>query len=133
MKRGFTLIELLIVMAILGILAVLGIGNFRTAHIKAEDAQRKSNLAAVARSLEAYANDHQSYPTTNLSWGAAFTDGTTIYMTKLPDDYYYYSSNGTSYTLYTYLGNTEDPQIVTTGATCGTLPCNYQLKSSNQP
>lgn len=134
MRRGFTLIELLIVMAILGILSAIGIGNFRTARIKATDAERKANLVAVAKSLEAYNNDHGSYPTTNLSWGTPFTDGTSTYMSLLPDDYYYYTSDGISYTLYTYLGNTQDPQIVDgLTTTCGSATCNYQLKSSNQP
>src|SRR6187551_316600 len=89
MKRGFTLIELLIVIAILGILSVIGINNFITARIKALDAERKSDLQTISKSLEAYINDHSLYPsTTELpAWGQPFTDTKgTIYTAKLPAD-----------------------------------------------
>ncbi len=150
--QGFTLIELLIVMAILGILSALGIGNFSSAQIKARDVARKSDLATIAKSLEAYANDHRSYPSSDTSnliicqpssgdtciWGSAFTDGTTLYMAKLPEDpngEYQYISTGDTYTLYAHLENANDPKIVTITPSidCGSVsqPCNYKLSSSN--
>jgi prepilin-type N-terminal cleavage/methylation domain-containing protein len=61
-QLGFTLVELLVVMAILGILTVITLGNFRTSQIKARDAQRKSDLRQIANALEAYYNDHSGYP-----------------------------------------------------------------------
>lgn len=139
LKSGFTLIELLVVIAILSILSTLGVANFRTARIKALDAQRKADLQTIAKSLEAYVNDHRSYPTTDLPWGAALSSGTTVYATQIPTDpaghaYAYVSSGGTSYTLYARLDNPNDPALVVTSVTCGgTNLCNYQLKSSNQP
>ena len=48
-KLGFALIELLIAMAILAILSTIGFGNFQTARVKARDAKRKTDLAAVAK------------------------------------------------------------------------------------
>lgn len=149
-KRGFTLIELLIAMAILAILSTIGFGNFQTARIKARDAKRKTDLAAVAKALEAYVNDHRTYPLADsngliigcgavaaaCSWGTSFTDGTSTYMAKLPEDVggysYRYSSNGTTYTLYAYLENTEDASVTANpGITCGTKDCNYKITSSN--
>ncbi len=58
-KRGFTLIELLVVVAILGILASVGMGQFFTAQKRGRDTQRKESLASIARALEMYYNDHK--------------------------------------------------------------------------
>ena len=125
-------------MAILGILSVIGFGSFQSARIKAQDAKTKSDLAQVAKSLEAYQNDHRTYPTTDLPWGAPFTDNTTVYFAKLPEaptGDYYYVSNGTSYTLYGRLLNSEDPaaKVLEPPVSCGTVLCNYKITSSNLP
>jgi type II secretion system protein G len=151
--RGFTLVELLIVMAILGILMALGVSSFQSARIKARDAKRKSDIATIAKSLEAYANDYNAYPksdtngkilcqgTTACDWNTTFKDSKgTIYAATLPIDSlsgvgrsYRYESNGTTYTLYAALENTNDSSIETlTGISCGTgITCNYRAKSSN--
>lgn len=152
MRKGFTLIELLIVIAILAILSTLGIGNFQSARIKARDLSKKSDLQTIAKSLEAYVNDHRSYPQsdgltgqiicqsdptpTNCSWGASFTDDKgTIYAATLPEPpsgTYWYQSSGTSYTLSTQLENDRDSAIIES-FNCGQATCNYQVKSSNLP
>lgn len=147
MRKGFTLIELLISMAILGILATIGFGNFKSARLKAADAKKKSDLTTIAKSLEAYVNDHRSYPTSSngkivcvspntiCDWGDPFTDGTTTYAAKLPEGStaYVYQSNGTSYTLYTRLENEQDPAIISIepAVTCAGADCNYKITSSN--
>lgn len=149
--QGFTLIELLIVIAITAILSTLGVGNFISSRIKAIDLARKSDLQTVAKSLEAYVNDHRSYPLSDASfriicktdgsvcdWGSVFSDTAgTVYAAKLPADprghSYHYSSSGTAYTLYARLDNSADPSIASyPGIMCGTLECNYKLNSSNQ-
>lgn len=147
MKKGFTLIELLISMAILGILATIGFGNFQSTRIKAADAKKKSDLTTIAKSLEAYVNDHRSYPSSSngkivcispntiCDWGSAFTDGNSIYAAKLPipTTEYVYESSGNSYSLYTRLENDQDPSIITIIPTvaCGQADCNYKISSSN--
>lgn len=147
MRKGFTLIELLISMAILGILATIGFGNFKSARLKAADAKKKSDLTTIAKSLEAYVNDHRSYPTSSngkivcespntiCDWGDPFTDGTTTYAAKLPEGStaYVYQSDGTSYTLYTRLENEQDPAIISIepAVTCAGADCNYKITSSN--
>lgn len=146
-KPGFTLIELLISMAILGILATIGFGNFQSARLKAADAKKKSDLTTIAKSLEAYVNDYRSYPVSSngkivcdppntiCDWGEPFSDGTTIYAATLPvsTTAYVYESNGTSYTLYTRLENENDPAITTfdPAVSCGNASCNYKITSSN--
>lgn len=147
MKRGFTLIELLISMAILGILATLGFGNFKNAKLKAADAKKKSDLTTIAKSLEAYVNDHRSYPissngrivcitpNTTCDWGEPFSDGSTTYAATLPEPTteYIYNSDGTSYTIYTRLENDQDPSVtvITPTVLCGNAECNYKITSSN--
>ncbi|MFH2085837.1 MAG: type II secretion system protein [bacterium] len=150
--RGFTLIELLIVMTILGILSTIGIGNFQTARIKARDLTRKSDLSTIAKSLEAYVNDHHGYPLSDsaykiqckddgsiCNWDTPFTDTTgTVYVSKLPSDpsgftYVYFSNDGTNYTLYAHLENSQDPSLTTftPEVMCGSDLCNYKINSSN--
>ncbi len=141
---GFTLIELLISIAILGILSTIGFGNFQSARLKAADAKKKSDLTTIAKSLEAYVNDHRRYPSSTSNgqisctpacpWGSAFTDGTTVYAAKLPEPTtaYIYQSSGTSYTLYTRLENSHDPAAADIpGSDCGGVVCNYKITSSN--
>ncbi|MEI8232802.1 MAG: type II secretion system protein [bacterium] len=157
MRKGFTLIELLIVMAILGILSTLGIGNFQSSRIKARDLSKKSDLQTIAKSLEAYANDHRTYPRSDGSsgkiicktnndvcdWGQVFSDGAnlseskTIYAAKLPTApsgvYWYTSIDGTSYTLSTSLENSNDQSIIPEFFCNGSsgVKCNYKITSSN--
>lgn len=150
-KKGFTLIELLIVMAILGILATIGFGNFMQSRVKAKDIARKQDLQTIAKSLEAYANDYRDYPNSSagkivvggssIDWGNAFKDTNTIYASKLPTDpggyNYYYVKNGTGYYLYAHLENSQDsvltPAPFTPISGCGGTgeTCNYRISSSN--
>lgn len=149
-RRGFTLIELLIVMAILGILATLGLGSFNSSQRKARDSRRKNDLTQVARALEAFYNDKGAYPVSNTGaivcktgggtcgWGSAFEDDqSTNYMVELPTDprptytYYYDSTDGLSYRLYALLENDQDPDIGEYTPSCGAAVCNYGIASSN--
>lgn len=148
MHKGFTLIELLITMSILGILATIGFGSFQSARLKAADAKKKSDLSTIAKSLEAYANDHRTYPASNSDgeiicqspntvcpWGSPFTDGVTIYTATLPTPTtsYIYVSTNTTYTIYTRLENQNDSSLTTFNpvVSCGASPCNYKVTSSN--
>lgn len=149
-KYGFTLIELLVAMAILAILSAVGFGNFQSTRIKANDVKRKSDLATIAKSLEAYVNDHRSYPLADngkilcqddeiCDWGEPFTDGTSVYAAVLPapssgDSDYVYTSTGSSYSLYTRLENENDPDIdesIVVTCTTDSVACNYKVSSSN--
>lgn len=62
LKSGFTLVELIVVMAIIGILATVSLGYFRTSQIKARDARRKSDIEQMRKALEMYYNDYGRYP-----------------------------------------------------------------------
>jgi type II secretion system protein G len=150
-QAGFTLMEIMVVIAIIGVLATMIAGNFIEANKKSRDAQRKSNMTQVKNALEAYYNDHGSYPASNggeilgAGWGERFQDldiaDGAVYMAQLPTDprapsiqyFYHTDTNATKYQLFTYLENERDDGIVTFDPvrTCGTATCNYAISSSN--
>ena len=156
-KRGFTMIELLIVIAILGVLTVLGITSFGTSQLKSRDARRKADLLNITKALEAYYNDHGEYPTgtgntgiAGQTWSNPFTDPDNptdgaLYINVLPTDpsgynYYYDSSDGTYFQLYAYLENEQDGELtkdvndvvmVYSGTDCVIGTCNYGIASTN--
>jgi prepilin-type N-terminal cleavage/methylation domain-containing protein len=59
---GFTLVEVLIVIAIIGILAVIAIPQFITYRSKSIDAQMKSDLRNAAVAVESYYTKRSVYP-----------------------------------------------------------------------
>lgn len=125
---------------------------------KARDAQRKSDLAGLQKTLEAYYSDNGYYPASSagykisppsgdVDWGTIWT----AYETAIPSDpsssrYYVYYSNSTgqSYWLYTSLerGGNDPQACYGNGAACANIAgqgitstcgevCNYGVSSSN--
>jgi len=156
-KSGFTLIELLVVVAIIGILAAVGLGQFHTAQKRGRDAQRKENLTSLSKALEMYYNDYERYPQGEngkikiganpvIGWGSEFSDDKgTIYMKQLPKDpadnfQYFYKpkDEGAMYTLHANLEHSQDQDIggPYVGTDCqtdaGNQFCNYCIASSNE-
>jgi len=116
---AFTLIELLVSVTILGILAIVVLGGFRSSQMRSRDAKRKSDLKQIANALEMFYSDKGFYPPSNngkiggcpyyappntpivCNWGATgytseFKDASSgvIYFKSLPKDpsgfsYYY--------------------------------------------
>lgn len=60
--RAFTLVELLVVVAIVSILAVIGVVNFRLGVERSLRASNASNLHTVAIGLQSYLVDHGDLP-----------------------------------------------------------------------
>ena len=156
MKRAFTLIELLVVMALLGILTIITVSQFKTAIIKGRDAQRKADLSSLSKALLYYYADYHKFPVSSanglielesgeLEWGedefSVTDDGdkTYIYMKKLPKENavnestifdYCYVSNETSFQLYGTLENLGDKNIsVFTNDKCGRDTYNFGYSS----
>lgn len=139
-NKAFTLIELLIAMAIIGILATVGLGSFRTAQMRGRDAERKSDLKQISNAIELYYQDYNRYPlATLITLGSELTDGKTTYMKIVPGDptgacpyIYKVSSTGKSYQLFARLENTQDKNIngnIT--IVCGSNKYNFSITSPN--
>ncbi len=61
-KIGFTLLELLFVVALIAILAAIGVPNFLEAQIRAKVSRARSDMAIITTGLESYRLDHHQYP-----------------------------------------------------------------------
>jgi general secretion pathway protein G len=61
-KQGFTLIELLLVIALLGILTVLGTASYLNSQRQGRNARKVQDLKAVQQALESYYTVNGSYP-----------------------------------------------------------------------
>jgi type IV pilus assembly protein PilA len=65
MKKGFTLIELMIVVAIIGILAMIAIPNFIKFQCRAKQSEAKSNLKALFQAQKSYFAEYDEYSELN--------------------------------------------------------------------
>jgi type II secretory pathway pseudopilin PulG len=52
--RGFTIIELIVIIAVMGILLILGVANLSGSQANARDAERKTDIETIALHLETY-------------------------------------------------------------------------------
>lgn len=154
-NRGFTLIELLVAMAIIGILATVGLGAFFTSQLKSRDARRKQDLGQIQKALEMYFNDEGSYPPEGeFSFRVRWQDasGEELYMREVPDDPkwqsgatydYEVAADLSWYKLYARIENENDlcftssPDVCNASGypdtDCGGTPCNYKVSSPNAP
>lgn len=70
--EGFTLIELLIVVAILGIIVVIAVINYRNAIERARQRRTMADMRNISTAMEAYSTDFDRYPP---AAGFSFPDG----------------------------------------------------------
>lgn len=64
-QRGFTLVELITVIAVIGILATIGVFGFSRYQAESRDAIRYSRASSIAEALEKYYDQNGEYPSCN--------------------------------------------------------------------
>jgi general secretion pathway protein G len=79
-QRGFTLIELLVVLALISILASMGIVQYRNSVQRTQEAVLKTDLFRLRDAIDQYYADKNKYPS---SLDALVSEG---YMRKIPED-----------------------------------------------
>ncbi|MGH7815351.1 MAG: type II secretion system major pseudopilin GspG [Candidatus Binataceae bacterium] len=97
-QNGFTLIEIMVVIAIIGLLAMMIVPGIRHAMEKARCTKANADVAELKTALDQYYLDNGVYPTGDQ--GLAALQGT--YIRSLPSDpwhepYQYQCSDGNSY------------------------------------
>jgi general secretion pathway protein G len=114
---GFTLIELLVTISIIGILAAMVLVNVIGFRERARDTERKRDLLQIQTALELYRTDLATYPASLPNCGSSLSNGTTVYLQRLPCDpmsgpswgsAYNYTGGASAYTLYSCLENAND-------------------------
>jgi type IV pilus assembly protein PilA len=90
-NEAFTLVEVLIIIAIIGLLAVIAIPQFIAYRSRAIDAQLKSHLRNAAVAVESYFTKKSVYPASLFeieAYGFHPTDGVTVTLTVVPPNSY---------------------------------------------
>jgi len=73
-RKGFTLIELMVVVAIIGVLALLGLRAYSTQQDKAKEALVKANVGSVQVTIQTALVDSTTLTTTNVADGTELPD-----------------------------------------------------------
>lgn len=72
-QKGFSLVELMVVVAIIGILAVIGIPQYQKFMSKARQAEAKTHLNAIFQGEASFFTEYNNYTVSMKSIGAAAT------------------------------------------------------------
>lgn len=131
LNKGFSLIELMVVVAIIAVLAAVGMVSYRSANERARDSRRQADLQQIASALEMYRTDEGEYP-------AALGDLVTgNYMREVPVDpsgiSYVYPGTATpsdgEYNLCALM-ETQDGTVDGCGdSACGGVACNFRIQN----
>jgi general secretion pathway protein G len=127
-KSGFTLVELTVVIAIIGILATLGLTNYQASMQRARDGKRKADLEQIRSALEMYRTDNQTYPVGTLVSGQSIGSYLTIPQDPSSGRQYYYNGSANSYLVCASLEE-ESGDATGCGSNCGSAACNYKVSN----
>jgi general secretion pathway protein G len=80
MSSGFTIIELLVVLALIVVLATIGMTQYKNSRVYASESVLRTDLFRMRDAIDQYYADKGQYPS---ALDALVSDG---YLRKLPDD-----------------------------------------------
>ena len=139
MRKSFSLVEILVVVTIISLLASIAAVSYSRFVKQSRDTRRKTDIEQIRAAIEFYRNFNSVYPPSLIFDGTGTVvdplPGTSIYMSKVPNDpmfasstlntYYYLSSAPfQDYKLCAYLeGGGKNDGATTCGAS--SLKCNY--------
>lgn len=124
-QSGFTLIELLVVISIIALLSTLAVVALNNARIRSRDAKRLSDMNAVFKAMQLYADGNDN------DFTGACKDGSGTAIT-LPTELNACVGNSGSEGIDDYLpdiANLIDPSGTGQCVSPATGPCNYTLSS----
>ena len=106
-QTGFTIIELLIVVAIIGIIAVLANPNLIAAIQRSRQSRTVADIRMISEGVEAYQNDHSFYPVVDNGTVSVLGSNLEIYIRKFNDldgwgEPIFYESDGAHYTVISF-------------------------------
>lgn len=130
-SKGFTLVEILVAVAIIALLATIGLTTYTSAQITARDTKRKQDIKDIAVGLEVYRQTLRVYPVQTIAStaGGWSTLLSTSFINNMPRDplngpdyFYTYNGTATNVTLCARLENVNEPigiNIINGGGDCG--------------
>lgn len=141
---GFTLTEMMIVVAILGILALISIMSYMQQQFKGNDSKRKADLDRIKIAVEEYEKDNNCYPPPLLmaTCGSAADIAIHPYLNDVPCDpttgkAYRYEAEASVcpdwFRIYTLLQYLKDLSIIPNIGPDGDQIYNYVTSSDNAP
>ena len=120
------MIELIMVMVIIGVMASMFIINYPASLRKARDVQRQNDLKTYQSALEVYAMKHNGlYPTSGYIPIPTLCPALGLTDDVCPNDpssgtyYYQTSTNGTKYTVWSSMENTDENYVVCSSGLTG--------------
>ncbi|OGM83814.1 hypothetical protein A2434_01610 [Candidatus Woesebacteria bacterium RIFOXYC1_FULL_41_14] len=141
---GFTLTEMMIVVAILGILALISIMSYMQQQYKGNDSKRKADLDRIKIAVEEYEKDNNCYPPSSLMVKCGSDADIAIhpYLNDVPCDpttrkaYRYEVEASTCpdwYRIYSLLQYLQDLSVIPNIGPAGDQNYNYYTSSNNAP
>lgn len=149
-QKGFSLVELMVVVAIIGILATIGIPQYQKFMSKARQSEAKSHLNAIFQGEASHFTEYNTYTGNvrnigggatgqNLRYNAGFENGLacagasplTPAYTNADNDFYSVTTSGATW--FAYVGGQSIGEPTANTTNCGALGTGYVAGAWGNP